>query len=1060
MKKTMIASLTALFALAVYAKTSTPEGWLDDYDAALKKAADENKHIVVDFSGSDWCGWCKRLDKEVFATDEFKKAASEKYVLLMVDSPMKKSLLTPKAAKENPKLVEKFGVNGFPTVVVLDPKGEEVCRLGYEKGGPAKYIEKLDAEIRDAPDVKKYIKPIEDVLNSHDSKMEEESRAVMEKVEKKFPKPKEGASKSELRKYRREAMKYAQQVMFEEVYAKYVPLYDKAFAEAKAMKVPANMESRKKDLIDEQESRFEMLKTALKAYEEAKKSGKLDVEEDDDEDEDDEDEDDEGFGGGLDSWLKDWSENIKTNTAIETCATFREAKLRPFLMAQMDPGGTATADERKVLNASINHIFGDSGYKHFKDRKKLVEILDRTAKKPFAAMVRALSDNKGISDPMADWIIDGDFHGEDMRCVFWTIRNNGVFDSAGAKVLEKIEKSSVDEWLKVLLRIDVERDAAWKARGGGYANTVTEEGWNGYSNHGDACKAAFKRAMELHDYPEPAYLFSSLGPFDDKIFVAATSKQLDFDGFYGNFLWYNCYPRWCGSLAKMKAFAERCYETKRHDTMIPYMYAESMLRMAKDSGEKQEVYFRAHPEELDKIIEVCLPQISNTNAFEKVRQEAGAIATLAYSIKGDWENAGKTWNSFWHGTLPTEAWSVVQELSHWWMIWDGISGRNRKEMQRLHALFVAGDFAGLIKGIEELRAGGAKLDDKERVYLDEMTITARIKTDFPAGRPITASFPKDKTSWLTYGGHWRMNGEYAYPGKDYRASCPIEWDVLIPGEFRLELELSPEPKRETWRFDFCQKPADPALAKRDYPYLMLRFSKDGATAVFGEWDEVKDDGSGTPVPFAYAGGNVRLAIVYSDGKASAFVNGSEKPVIESEDFARLLKAVSEGKFQFNGAGVRLLSLKVMRPGATKDKCGAAGQEPQALSEALKAAIAPLATPMAEFVKDKAYSGGWGYDEKTAVVISAADSVSGIGLERPFLRLRSQREVIAALEKTKLGTKDDIGAIVPTVKNQGLFSSGDRSYDNIGYEVCVELANGERFTYDAECWFDITSFFGK
>ena len=494
--------------------------------------------------------------------------------------------------------------------------------------------------------------------------------------------------------------------------------------------------------------------------------------------------------------------------------------------------------------------------------------------------------------------------------------------------------------------------------------------------------------------------------------------------------------------------------------MVPYMYAESMLRMARDSGEKQEDYFRRHDDEIGKILEVCVPQITNANAFGEVRQEAGVFATLAHSFRGDWENAGKTWNSFWHGTLPTETWSVVQELSHWWMIWDGISGRNGKEMQRLHALSVSGDFAGALKGIEELRASGAKLDDKERVYLDEMTITARIKTDFPAGRPITASFPKDKTSWLTYGGHWRMNGEYAYPGKDYRASCPIEWDVLIPGEFRLELELSPEPKRETWRFDFCQKPADPALAKRDYPYLMLRFSKDGATAVFGEWDEVKDGGSGTPVPFAYAGGNVRLAIVYSDGKASAFVNGSEKPVIESEDFARLLKAVSEGKFQFNGAGVRLLSLKVMRPGATKDKCGAAGQEPQALSEALKAAIAPLATPMAEFVKDKAYSGGWGYDEKTAVVISAADSVSGIGLERPFLRLRSQREVIAALEKTKLGTKDDIGAIVPTVKNQGLFSSGDRSYDNIEYEVCVELANGERFTYDAECWFDITSFFGK
>ena len=913
MKKTMIASLAALFALAVYAKTSTPEGWLDDYDAALKKAADENKHIVIDFSGSDWCGWCKRLDKEVFTTDAFKKAAAEKYVLLMVDSPMKKSLLTEKAAKENPKLVEKFGVKGFPTVVVLDPKGEEVCRLGYEKGGPEKYIEKLDAEIRDAPDVKKYIKPIEDVLNFHDKQMAEDSRAAMDKVEKKFPKPDKELSKAELRKLRREAMKYAQQVMFEEVYAKYVPLYDKAFAEAKAMKVPENMESRKKDLIDEQEERFEMLKDSLKAYEEAKKSGKLDTEEDEDEDEGDED-DDEGFGGRLDSWLKDWSENVKTNTAIETCASFREAKLRPFLMAQMDPGGVATADERKILNASINHIFGDSGYKHFKDRKKLVEILDRTAKKPFATMVRAFCDNKSIAESMADWMIDGDFHGEDMRCVFWTLRNNGVFDSAGAKVLEKIEKSSVDEWLKVLIRIDVERDAAWKARGGGYANTVTEEGWNGYSNHGDACKAAFKRAMELHDYPEPAYLFSSLGPFDDKIFVAATSKQLDFDGFFGNFLWYNCYPRWCGSLAKMKAFAERCYETKRHDTMIPYMYAESMLRMAKDAGEKQEVYFRAHPEELDKIIEVCLPQISNTNAFEKVRQEAGVFATLAYSIKGDWENTGKTWNSFWHGTLPSETWSVVQELSHWWMIWDGISGRNRKELQRMHAMFAAGDFEGFSKAAAELRASGVKLDKAESTYLHETELAAWMKTGFLSGKTLDVPFPKDKVSWLTYGGYWRMDGKCAYQRGAYKAGCQFEWDVVVPGEFRIEFEIAHDGNGDDWRFDFCQKPADPSLADcGDYPYLMLRFSKSGATAVFGEWDDVKDGGSGKPIQFPYEGGNLRLAIVYKGGKVSVFAGDAEKPILETEESADYLKDVKEGKFQFNGAGVKMLSMKVMSP---------------------------------------------------------------------------------------------------------------------------------------------------
>ena len=253
MKTTLPTLCAALAALAAFAKTSTPEGWLDDYDAALKKAAAEGKHIVVDFSGSDWCGWCKRLDKEVFATDAFRKAAAEKYVLLMVDTPRDKSLLSPKAAKENPKLVKKFGIEGFPTVVVLDPKGKEVARLGYEKGGPEKYIEKLDAEIRDAPDVKEYIKPIEDVLNRYDSQMKEESDAMMKELKKK-----------------------AEKFMFEELYPKYVALYEKSFAVAKAMKVPERMEARKKELIDGQERNFEMMKKAIRDYEERKKKGTQD----------------------------------------------------------------------------------------------------------------------------------------------------------------------------------------------------------------------------------------------------------------------------------------------------------------------------------------------------------------------------------------------------------------------------------------------------------------------------------------------------------------------------------------------------------------------------------------------------------------------------------------------------------------------------------------------------------------------------------------------------------------------------------------------------------------
>ncbi|MBQ6136679.1 MAG: hypothetical protein IJI73_04845, partial [Kiritimatiellae bacterium] len=125
--------------------------------------------------------------------------------------------------------------------------------------------------------------------------------------------------RKERRKYMRQAMKFAQQVMFDEVYARYVPLYEKAFAEEMTMKGPENMEARMKELIEEQEGRFDMLRQALKAYEEAKKNGTLDKE--DEEDDDDEDEEPPAERR-FDTWLKDWSENVRTNTTIETCASF------------------------------------------------------------------------------------------------------------------------------------------------------------------------------------------------------------------------------------------------------------------------------------------------------------------------------------------------------------------------------------------------------------------------------------------------------------------------------------------------------------------------------------------------------------------------------------------------------------------------------------------------------------------------------------------------------------------------------------------------------------------
>ena len=123
---------------------SVPKGWTEDFEAAKQQAAKEGKLILMDFSGSDWCGWCRKMDAEVFTKDRFVREASKKFVLVSVDSPRDKSILSALARKQNSALAEKYEVRGYPTVVIVDPDGKEVKRhSGYRAGGPNGYLKYL-----------------------------------------------------------------------------------------------------------------------------------------------------------------------------------------------------------------------------------------------------------------------------------------------------------------------------------------------------------------------------------------------------------------------------------------------------------------------------------------------------------------------------------------------------------------------------------------------------------------------------------------------------------------------------------------------------------------------------------------------------------------------------------------------------------------------------------------------------------------------------------------------------------------------------------------------------
>ncbi|MBT8035976.1 MAG: thioredoxin family protein [Verrucomicrobiae bacterium] len=142
MKTIQLASL----ALAMTASIATAggDGWMTDFEAAKKKAASENKDLLVDFTGSDWCGWCIKLNKEVFSHDPFKKGVADTFVLVELDFPKDTSGISEATQKQNAALKKKFKIRGFPTILLLDAKGLPFARTGYQAGGPEKYVAHLD----------------------------------------------------------------------------------------------------------------------------------------------------------------------------------------------------------------------------------------------------------------------------------------------------------------------------------------------------------------------------------------------------------------------------------------------------------------------------------------------------------------------------------------------------------------------------------------------------------------------------------------------------------------------------------------------------------------------------------------------------------------------------------------------------------------------------------------------------------------------------------------------------------------------------------------------------
>lgn len=141
--KTLRVALLALFlGLPGLASADAGAAWLTDFNKAQEEAKAGQKMILIDFTGSDWCGWCRLLEAEVFSQPEFEEFAKSNLVLLRADFPRGKEL-SDDLRKQNYTLAQRFEVGGFPTIVVLNSEGRQIGLLGYMRGGASAFIDEL-----------------------------------------------------------------------------------------------------------------------------------------------------------------------------------------------------------------------------------------------------------------------------------------------------------------------------------------------------------------------------------------------------------------------------------------------------------------------------------------------------------------------------------------------------------------------------------------------------------------------------------------------------------------------------------------------------------------------------------------------------------------------------------------------------------------------------------------------------------------------------------------------------------------------------------------------------
>lgn len=364
----------------------------------------------------------------------------------------------------------------------------------------------------------------------------------------------------------------------------------------------------------------------------------------------------------------------------------------------------------------------------------------------------------------------------------------GFFERQSEFIVEILENNEVPEWFLRYMRGRRFQRLAWKARGSGYSNTVTEEGWKDFAAYLDQARGELERSYELA--PEVPFAASrmisvAMGRSDDPVaemrtwFDRAIAAQSDFWPAYNDWLW-GMRPRWHGSHEAMLAFGEHCLATGRHDTRVPNHYLAAVKEVAEDSDNgiyQDERVYR-------NLRQLCLGEIEHADDPRTVREWRSLLAVLAFR-KGEFDETREQWNLLKGEMEPSvlTSWGVPQENFDFRAI-VGVGSDLVNEADTAERARHPGEAAKLY----ERAAQEPGITEAERSAIQRRQAICTLESQFESGDWIEL-IPGSPDLWRAVEGGFTVAPDGGMIVTSDTARCTIEHPMVVGQHCEIEWEI-------------------------------------------------------------------------------------------------------------------------------------------------------------------------------------------------------------------------------------------------------------------------------